>query len=339
MPRKLKVIVETTIATSLLVFAASSVNNREIAIQRKSTTLSENTPRVAEVNIEYTQDIKEVLRNEYGVEFDGEIDDDLGRYLLSEDSPDGKVTFIINKVDTTAPILPEIEDITLTSGQAYDAEEQIASIEDDLDGTLDITYEGEVNASKVGSYTIAYFAEDSSGNISKDEYTVTVKPKPVIRTASTSTTATGSDRPDNTLYFEGRLVYYSNGSSDVNVVQSALDSSPGVAKIYSIVGGNYHSGNDGVTTYFSGHEYSAFSSVSGLTNGEVITVKTGGEISTYTVTDRFVITAAVNSSGTRNASQSFYDRISAVAYSETIILQTCVKGSPQDVLVIIATKQ
>lgn len=341
MKRRFKVIAAAVITASLLLLVLILNGNNQSNIKGTTTTIkgSKEPQEVVEIDVEYNQAIEELLEYEYDIEINRTLNDEVGSFFLAGEGEDGNIAFIINKVDTIAPTLPKIENITLPYAGAYSASEQVSSIQDELDGSLPITYEGNVNPYRAGEYIINYSTKDNSGNTAQAQYTVTVKEKVV--TQQIVTTAGSAYRDNNTIYLErlGRLIYYSNGSSDVNAVQSALDSSPSLAKIYSIVGGNYHSGSDGATTYFTGHEYSAFSSISSLGYGDVISVKVDDVISSYVVSDIFTVTAVVNDSGTRNVPQSFMDKINSVAYSETIILQTCIQGAPNEVLIVIASLQ
>ena len=76
--------------------------------------------------------------------------------------------------DTIAPVITIIglNPINIEEGTTYNDEG--ATAEDDRDGSINVTTEGDVNTDVIGSYLLTYTATDSAGNTSTDTRTVNV---------------------------------------------------------------------------------------------------------------------------------------------------------------------
>jgi len=93
----------------------------------------------------------------------------LGSYTITYMAEDASgnsatATRVVNVVDTVEPILTVNGDspMTIEFGSAYtDAN---ATATDNVDGRVAVTSSGSVNTETLGSYTITYIAEDTSGN-------------------------------------------------------------------------------------------------------------------------------------------------------------------------------
>ena len=142
----------------------------------------------------------------------------LGSYTITytaEDSSGNSATAtrVVNVVDTVAPVITVNGDspITMEFGSVYtDAN---ATATDNVDGTVAVTSNGNVNTGALGSYTITYTAEDSSGNSATATRVVnvvdTVAPvitlsgeNPInigINSAYTDAGATATDNVDGTV--------------------------------------------------------------------------------------------------------------------------------------------
>lgn len=121
--------------------------------------------------------------------YDGDITDKVIRtvfdgivtYSVKDNS--GNETIITREIFYDDPIAPEIQLIGDSEIKIYEDEkytEKGATATDNCDGDITdkIKISGEVNTSKVGTYTLEYVAEDSYGNTAKTSRVVTVMKKP-----------------------------------------------------------------------------------------------------------------------------------------------------------------
>lgn len=173
--------------------------------------------QIEDQELEYntTINIKELLNNEENVVIkidDEEITTDEYTFKELKDYKVEKYTFstyktILNKeikleesnqsiykiVDTTKPEIVGVEDKTITQGDTIDIKEGI-SVTDNVDETIEPTFEGEVDTNTVGEYTIKVKAIDSSNNEEIKEFKVTVNEKPKVTTSNTKKTTTSTSK-------------------------------------------------------------------------------------------------------------------------------------------------
>ena len=77
-------------------------------------------------------------------------------------------------VDTTAPVLENVVDITLQKGSTSDLWDGIV-VSDNSEEEITTSIEGEYTLQTSGTYAITYVAVDASGNETREEVTLTVK--------------------------------------------------------------------------------------------------------------------------------------------------------------------
>lgn len=117
---------------------------------------------------------------------------------LSKTIENSKETEIIVE-DTKMPVISGVSNKEITVGDEINLLEGITA-QDEIDGELEVTVEGNVDNTKAGEYTIKVSATDKNGNITEQEYKVTVKEKPVAKTnpSTTSKSNTNSSTKKNT---------------------------------------------------------------------------------------------------------------------------------------------
>ncbi len=106
---------------------------------------------------------------------------------------------VLKVVDTKYPILSGIENKTITAGDSLDILSGITAT-DEVDGNLEVKYEGEVDLTKAGTYTLKIYAEDKNGNRTEQEMTINVNAKKTSKpsSSSSSTTKTPSSSSSST---------------------------------------------------------------------------------------------------------------------------------------------
>ncbi|MBQ9987524.1 MAG: D-alanyl-D-alanine carboxypeptidase family protein, partial [Erysipelotrichales bacterium] len=77
-------------------------------------------------------------------------------------------------VDTTAPVLENVADITLQKGSTTDLWDGIV-VSDNSEEEITTSIEGEYTLQTSGTYAITYVAVDASGNETREDVTLTVK--------------------------------------------------------------------------------------------------------------------------------------------------------------------
>lgn len=92
----------------------------------------------------------------------------IGRYELhytAEDASGNTTTIIriVNVVDTTAPIIVGLEDVTIKVGSPFDVMKDIR-ITDNVPRGGELIVDGDINIDQVGTYTVTYTAVDQIGN-------------------------------------------------------------------------------------------------------------------------------------------------------------------------------
>lgn len=105
---------------------------------------------------------------------------------------DRKYSYTINIVDNEKPSIDFKEEITITLGEEIDLLKDV-KVADNSKEEIKATIEGEYDLKKAGKYSLKYVAKDSSGNETKEDFTLIVKEKPKIeKNVSIS-------NPDNTF--------------------------------------------------------------------------------------------------------------------------------------------
>ena len=141
------------------------------------------------------------------------------------------VAFLVNVVDTTAPVVKIKEDkITITQGDDYDLTNNIESVTDEVDGEInyldDVKEDSEFyynfsygqDIDNVGAHEVVVNAEDQHGNVTQAKFTLEVKAKPVYTA------------PSNPVY----------ANAPANAAGGDI-----VSIAYSLVGSPYISGSNG----------------------------------------------------------------------------------------------
>lgn len=111
---------------------------------------------------------------------------------VKKDNMVREVPVVISVVDSVAPVISlKKEKVSITEGDSYDLLENVASVNDAIDGDLgyletvptnslkyyNIQYDGDINS--VGSHEITVSAVDASGNKTVQSFTLEVAEKPV----------------------------------------------------------------------------------------------------------------------------------------------------------------
>lgn len=127
---------------------------------------------LSDVLVEKNILFKDVLGNEKVVD---KIDTSkLGVYIVNESFSYNSINsfnlnYIVNVVDDEAPAirLKGKEKIKLNVGEKFVDPSVFVSDNYDLDVVVNVKYDPELNVNKEGTYTLSYWCEDSSGNISE----------------------------------------------------------------------------------------------------------------------------------------------------------------------------
>ena len=95
-------------------------------------------------------------------------------------------SYNLNVFDNESPKITFTKEHTTDYGKEIDLLKDVKAI-DNSNEMIDISIEGEYDIKKSGTYKLYYVAKDSTGNETKEEFTLKVKAKPVTK-PSTSTT-------------------------------------------------------------------------------------------------------------------------------------------------------
>jgi len=103
----------------------------------------------------------------------------VGNYTLTYSATDSAgnhatIQRVVNVVDTTPPTMTIVGDNPMEVSQGTPFIDPGVKVTDNIDSNLTVTVVGEVNTSKVGSYTLTYSATDSAGNHATIERIVNV---------------------------------------------------------------------------------------------------------------------------------------------------------------------
>lgn len=133
------------------------------------------------VELGSTHNISEYIKN-------GEVKDDsmldtstLGQNEIIIKVNNKEYTFKYNVIDTEAPVIENAENISVFVGANIDLLDGII-VKDNSNEEIIPTVEGQYDLKKVGTYNLYYVAKDSSGNETKEEFTLLVKNKIVANT-------------------------------------------------------------------------------------------------------------------------------------------------------------
>lgn len=99
--------------------------------------------------------------------------------------------------DTKEPKLRGIENLEITLGEKLNYQENIKAY-DDCDGNVEVTFEGEVDETRVGRYRVKVLASDKSGNIASEVFYITIKDNNIVTTTTKTTKKTTSTKKSST---------------------------------------------------------------------------------------------------------------------------------------------
>ena len=143
------------------------------------------------------------------------------------------------KEDTTKPVITLVsESVTVETGAKYSAKDNIKSVTDDTDGTLEyakkategsayyLIDDSKVNTSKAGTYKVVVTAFDKSGNTATKDFNVVVKEAEKKESSkksdsTKSTTKSDSNTSSSKTSSSSNSSDSGNSSSNVNASQSA----------------------------------------------------------------------------------------------------------------------
>lgn len=120
-----------------------------------------------------------------------------------------KITYKLEVVDNSGPVINS-KDLSTFVGKEIDLLEGVSAV-DDSGEALQVTVEGEYDINAAGSYKLYYVATDSSGNVTKKEFNLTVKKEvngQVIMPDRKFKTSKGFDAEtkDGFTYVDGYLI-------------------------------------------------------------------------------------------------------------------------------------
>ena len=120
-------------------------------------------------------------------------------------------TYKINVYDKEPPKITFKNKLTTNYNTKIDLYKDVKAV-DNSNEKIDISIEGDYDIKKSGSYKLYYVAKDSTGNDTKEEFTLTVKEKPVTK-PTTSTNKTPNKTPTDTTFTtsKGFKGYTKNG--------------------------------------------------------------------------------------------------------------------------------
>ena len=139
---------------------------------------------------------------------------------LNEDEKE--YSYKINVIDNTPPVITYKEKITITEGTKTDLLKNVSVSDNSLE-KIKATVEGKYDINKVGTYKLTYVAKDSSGNETKESFSLVVKEKKVIaNNTSTVKEGEGTDSSLNgTKTSKGFTITVKNGIAYIDGVMIA----------------------------------------------------------------------------------------------------------------------
>ncbi len=169
----------------VLLLVGCGKKDEETKKEDKSTFSAEVTVRDREVEIGTKIDNLDAVKVEKGKLISKKEDLDTSKIgvqnikVTVEDENGNKkdYEYTVTVIDKRKPTITYSKKLTTTQGTKINLLNGV-SVKDDSMEELKVNVEGEYDFNKVGTYTLYYVAEDSSGNKAREEFTLTVKEKP-----------------------------------------------------------------------------------------------------------------------------------------------------------------
>ncbi len=122
-------------------------------------------------------------------------------------------SYKLNVYDKESPTITFQKEHTTKYNTKIDLLKDVTAT-DNYNEEIKVNIEGEYDITKPGSYKLYYVAKDSTGNETKEEFTLTVKEKPVQSTTTNTTTTVPKDKTFTTS--KGFQGYTKNGMTYIN---------------------------------------------------------------------------------------------------------------------------
>ena len=142
---------------------------------------------------------------------------------INDDNIKVEYAFSINVVDTTPPILSEVNFINVYEGSSDNIVKRVFCA-DNYDKNPVCQVEGNYDLSKTGSYNVLFKGVDSFDNVSKEEIVINVLERKKVKTESTRTNYDdiyGKFKNENTLV--GIDLSYHQGNIDFDKLKEKID--------------------------------------------------------------------------------------------------------------------
>lgn len=94
----------------------------------------------------------------------------------SQNGEESEFEYNVSVVDKTAPVISYKNKLTTTEGKSFNILNGVSAKDNSLE-KIKVTVEGEYDFNKAGTYNLYYVAKDSSGNETKNEFTLVVNEK------------------------------------------------------------------------------------------------------------------------------------------------------------------
>ena len=112
--------------------------------------------------------------------------------IKDNDNNEKEYTYTVKVIDDEAPVITYKKELSTTVGKKINLLNNVTA-KDNSNEKIEVTIEGTYDFNKEGTYKLKYVAKDSSGNETKEDFTLTVKK------ASTPTTTFRSTGTDSSL--------------------------------------------------------------------------------------------------------------------------------------------
>lgn len=122
-------------------------------------------------------------------------------------------SYKLNVYDKESPVITFTKEHTTDYNKEIDLLKNVNAV-DNSNETIEVSIEGEYDIKKSGTYKLYYVAKDSTGNETKEEFTLTVKEKPVTKPSTNTTTPTQPDKEFTTS--KGFKGYTKNGMTYID---------------------------------------------------------------------------------------------------------------------------
>ena len=169
--------------------------------------------------------------------------------------------------DNEAPLISSKDSITIYKDSKFNISSYVKAT-DNVDKDIKISYEGNVDSSKTGTYKIKVIAEDLSGNKSNKDISIIVKEKPIyepltLENGTVGTTSKGNkiENKNGATYINGILVAnksypvsanYGKGlTGDTSSAFNEMKNAASLAGIDIYIGSGYRSYNTQKSIYNS----------------------------------------------------------------------------------------